>query len=68
MEKEIPPISWNQYKEEFGGTYEEFSIRSLAYLLQQRKDMDQRTRGEFEKQLEGRDLLSGKLNCPWNKI
>lgn len=57
----IPPISYNEFVELYGGTYEEFSMRSLAYMLQQQPDLDSKTRSKWEAQLENVDRFTGRL-------
>lgn len=62
----IEPISYNEYMAQYNGTYEEFSMRSLAFMLQQRTDLDERTRTEWQQQLIGIDPWSGKkVECHW---
>jgi len=58
---EIPPISYNEFMQEFGGEYADFANRSLAYMLQQQRDtLDTRTRVEWETKLEGINQLTGR--------
>jgi hypothetical protein len=48
----IPRLSYNQWQEMYGGTMEDFSIHSLAYMLQCRQgDIDGNTRVQWESKL-----------------
>jgi hypothetical protein len=47
----VERMSYNMYMEKYGGTYEEFSVHCLAYMLQCRPDVDERTRINWETRL-----------------
>ncbi len=48
----VPRLSYNGFMEQFGGTMEDFSLHSLAYMLQCRQDtLDAQTRAEWEERL-----------------
>jgi len=59
---EIPPISYNEFMREFGGSYANFANRSLAYMLQQRPDLDAQTRESWESKLQGINKITGREN------
>jgi hypothetical protein len=51
---EVQPLSYNQYVEQYGGGFPEFSIHCLAYLLQQRRhELTPETIREYEADLVG---------------
>lgn len=56
----IPPVSYNQYMEMYGGTYSEFSLRSLAYMVQQRRATQSFVDPKWEIDLATCDPYSGK--------
>ena len=48
----VEPLSFKEFKEQYGGGYEEFGLQSLAYLLQQRRDgLDEPTIVKWESRL-----------------
>jgi hypothetical protein len=48
----VEPLSFKEFKELYGGGYEEFGLQSLAYLLQQRRDgLDEPTIVKWETRL-----------------
>lgn len=45
----VEPLSFKEFKEQYGGGYDEFSLQSLAYLLQQRREgLDEPTKTKWE--------------------
>jgi len=49
----VPRLSYNQWKEMYGGNLEDFSIHSLAYMLQCRQgDIDGKTRTSWQATLQ----------------
>ena len=49
----VPRLSYNQWKEMYGGTMADFSVHSLAYMLQCRGDsLDSKTRAEWQATLQ----------------
>jgi hypothetical protein len=48
----VEPLSYREYVDQYGGGLEEFSLQSLAYLLQQRRDgLDEPTIVKWESRL-----------------
>ena len=48
----VEPLSYREYVDQYGGGLKEFSVQSLAYLLQQRREgLDLETIVKWESQL-----------------
>lgn len=50
----VEPLSYNDFVEQYGGGFQEFSIHCLAYLLQQRREhLTPETIKDYESDLIG---------------